>query len=416
MEVVVDLLKGFAKSTQDFAAGVSSWNEQSKRRRPIEILKRLQKEAFSDLLKLRDRQDKVERILSVYKFSKGSPFQETSTRVRGDVDMMGALLMMNDVDENSCDLLKRARISTGVYSRITFETTVREHDTLAVEFVARDRNQDDVLGTSLSLSKLFYESSIRDWCSMVAIPVGAHCKDVAVATSSRHKKRVFNYCSLFGPPLLNEHHGSALALLVRKAKVVASLAQFTSRLIEQPGYGFVRYFTTFGQLACQLSTSTRVSILGKHQIHGSARKQAIPGALIMPFGLGNNFRTAETLIETSELPVGMQHSDAAGSVALMMESELDESTRIGAWVEMQNLNSKNLQWNISVSDMPEGEIGWGLSLGGSTQGPKCWNHFQVETLLNINYCKKFNLQPALVYLMDGTSQFPGMMIRCNWSL
>lgn len=57
----------------------------------IDILKRLQREAFSEIMKLRDRQEKVERMIS----SKGGSFQETSsTHVRGEVDVLGAVLMM----------------------------------------------------------------------------------------------------------------------------------------------------------------------------------------------------------------------------------------------------------------------------------------------------------------------------------
>lgn len=150
----------------------------------IEILKRLQREAFSDLMKLRDRQDKVERVLSFYKSSKGSPFQEASTHIRGEIDALGALLLMIDVnDQNTQDAVRDAGIRTGINSKFTFETTIRQKDKLVTEFVATEKGIGDALGSPLSLSKVLYAADFSDWFSMVAVPVGARCRDVGVPSS-----------------------------------------------------------------------------------------------------------------------------------------------------------------------------------------------------------------------------------------
>lgn len=141
-------------------------------------------------MKLRDRQDKFERVLSFYKTSKGSPFQEASTHVRGEVDLLGALLVMDDIDEKNCDALSRAGIRTGIGSKFTFETTISEKDTLAAEFVASKKDKGyrgDGLGQSLFLEKVSYKANASDWLSVVAIPVGAHCRDVAITTISSHQ-------------------------------------------------------------------------------------------------------------------------------------------------------------------------------------------------------------------------------------
>jgi len=141
-------------------------------------------------MKLRDRQDKFERVLSFYKTTKGSPFQEASTHVRGEVDLLGALLVMDDVDEKNCDALCRAGIRTGIDSRFTFETTISQKDTLAAEFVASQKGKGflgDVSGQSLFLEKVSYKVTASDWLSMVAIPVGAQCRDVAITTISSHQ-------------------------------------------------------------------------------------------------------------------------------------------------------------------------------------------------------------------------------------
>ncbi|XP_057468628.1 uncharacterized protein LOC130757819 isoform X2 [Actinidia eriantha] len=370
-------------------------------------------------MKLRDRQDKVERVLSFYKSSKGSPFQEASTHVRGEVDMLGALLMMDNADQQNCDTIRRAGIRTGVHSRLTFETTIREKDTLVTEFVSSVKSQDDVLGSPLSLAKVFYAANISDWFSVAAIPVGAHCRDVGIATNSHHQKRALTNYSSLGPPLLNQHNGSAIGLMVRKSNVVASLAQFVSGLGMHPGsVGFMRCFSTFGQVVFELSRSTKLSLLGIHQVPKISSQKVSLGALSMPIGIFKRCEIPETSSEASTPVIGtLTHENVStGSIALTLESELDESTRIGGWLEMNSSNPKCLQWAVSMSDTPEDEFGWGLSLGGLIQGPTRWDNFQVETFLNFNFSKRFSLQPALVYVMDGSTQFPALMFRSSWSL
>lgn len=157
----------------------------------IEILKRLQREAFSDLMKLRDRQDKVERVLSFYKTAKGSPFQEASTHVRGEVDFLGGILMMRGIDSQHMDALDRAGIRTGITSRFIFETSFGQNDSLVAELIASETGNgsllSDVSGIPLSLSKLSYAANVSDWCSATAIPVGAQCRDFDTTKNSSHQ-------------------------------------------------------------------------------------------------------------------------------------------------------------------------------------------------------------------------------------
>ncbi|XP_059636717.1 uncharacterized protein LOC132278836 isoform X2 [Cornus florida] len=370
-------------------------------------------------MKLRDRQDKVERVLSFYKPSNGSPFQETSTHIRGEVDVLGALLMMDNVDQQKHDAISSAGIRTGIHSKFTFETTIRQKDTLVAEFVASEKGQSDVLGSPLSLAKVFYAANISDWFSAIAIPMGAHCRDVGVATNSFYQRGGLTNYSSHGPSLLNEHRGSAVGLMVRKPNVVASLAQFVSVLGMQPGsIGITRIFGTFGQIVCQLSRSTKLSLMGIHQVPKLSSQQVSLGALAVPVGLFNRRKGPEAVMEASSPPIETHTEEnvMAGSIAVMLESELDESTRIGGWLEMQKSNPKHLQWAVTMSDTPEDDFGWGLSLAGSIQGPKSWDHFQAETFLNFNIGKRCRLQPALVYVMDGTAQFPALMFRSSWSL
>ncbi|KAI3464801.1 hypothetical protein Pfo_021464 [Paulownia fortunei] len=412
---VVDKLKGFARSTQDLAHGLLNWRHHSNHRSPIEILKRLQREAFSDIMKLRDRQDKVERLLTFYKSSKGSPFQEASTHVKGKVDILGALFIMDGVDEQKYDAIQRSGIRTGIDARLTFETGIREKDTLVAEFIASEKGQGDMLGGPLSLAKVLYAAHVSDWFSAVAIPMGAQCKDVEVATSSHQERALTNY-SEFGPPLLNQHNGSAIGVMVRKSNVVASLAQFVSGLgMQVNSAGIACSLSTFGQVVWQLSGSTKLSLLGVHRESRPSGQNVSVGALALPVSIFKRNRFSETSVE-EDSPTSRERRNLDGSIALMLNSELDESTRIGGWIETKNSNPRYLQWAVTMCDIPEDEFGWGLTLGGLVQGPKHLEHFQVETFLNLNFGKRFKLRPALLYVKDGATQFPALMLRSSWSL
>ncbi|XP_022844284.1 uncharacterized protein LOC111367571 isoform X2 [Olea europaea var. sylvestris] len=366
-------------------------------------------------MKLRDRQDKVERMLTFYKSAKGSPFQEASTHVRGEVDVLAALLMMDSVDEQKIEAIERSGIRTGIQSRFTFETTIREKDTFVAEFVASEKELGGTFGGPLSLSKILYAANISDWCSAVAIPVGARCRDVGVATSS-HEDRALTDYSAFGPPLLNQHNGSAIGIMARKSNVVASLGQFLSGLgVHQNSARFTHSLSTFGQVVYQLSTSTKLSLLGLCKDSRLLNRRVNLGALAIPVSLFKQSISSETSVEEDSSTTRKGRA-SDGFIALMLETELDDNTRIGGWVEMKNSNPRYLQWAVTMSDTSEDELGWGLSLGGLVRGPKDWEHFQVETFLKVKLGKRFNFEPALLYVMDGASQFPALMFRSTWSL
>ncbi|KAL3514795.1 hypothetical protein ACH5RR_027512 [Cinchona calisaya] len=418
--VVVDKLKGFAKSTQDLAHGaLLHWPQNLYRRNPIEILKRLQREAFSDIMKLRDRQDKVERMLSFHKTSKGSPFHEATTRVRGDIDVVGAMFMVDNVDDEQYETIQNAGIRTGVDLRLVFETAIKEKNTLVTEFVVGGKDQGNTLEGPLSLAKLLYAANVSDWFSAVAIPVGARCSDVGVPMSSLHRDKGFSEYSAFEPPFLNQQNGGALGIMVKKSNIVASLAQFVSRLgLQTNPTETMHCFSTFGQLAYQLSESTKVSLLGVHKVPKLSNKSLRFGAMTIPVSMLRRRKLSETSIEDNgpQTETYKKGNLLDGSIALMLESRLDESTRIGGWIEMKQSNTRHLQWAVSMSDTPEDDLGWGLSMGGLVQGPKCWDHFQVEAFLNFSFGKRFKFQPAVLYSADGTSHFPAFLLRSSWSL
>lgn len=142
-------------------------------------------------MRLRDRQDKIERLLSIYKTSKKGPFEEAATHVRGEVDFSGALLKMDDLDQQNFDALRRAGIRTGVDARFTFETNVRGKDYFMAELKASQKVGEDLSNPSgnppLSLSKVCYKANVTDWFSAVVVPIGAHCRDIESDASFSHQ-------------------------------------------------------------------------------------------------------------------------------------------------------------------------------------------------------------------------------------
>jgi hypothetical protein len=139
-----------------------------------DILKRLQREAFHDIMRLRERQEKVEKVLSLFKATKTGPFAEESTRVKGIIDVAGSLAR----DSSEAD--------SGISSRFVFQTTVRKKDSLFAELVADYRymyQDDDHIGSPLVLSKVMYLSNVSDSFSAAAVPVGARCDDFSIDPS-----------------------------------------------------------------------------------------------------------------------------------------------------------------------------------------------------------------------------------------
>lgn len=395
----------------------------------IDILKRLQREAFSDIMKLRHRQEKVERMLSSYKLSKGGPFQETSTHVKGEVHALGAMLLMGNTDEESLSGLDREGVRPGLLSRFMFETSLRESDKLVAELVAGykagegDHHSDGGVSgkQQLSLAKVFYKAEINDCFSAVAIPVGAHFRDIdADALVSSYQGMNLTEVSELGPPLLNQDNGSAIGLTVRKSNVSASLAQSITNLeVEQGLNARSRCLRTFGQVTCHILRGVKLSLLGCHQIVSPSSSLHYPaGAVVLPLSFlrPRIDMDPESSATTLEMSRSMNHVSSS-SIALKVDSSLmDENTRIGGWIEIQKSREKEVKWSVSITDKPEDEVGWGMSVGGVVDGSRNHDRFQVESYLKFNIAHRFSLSPGVVYLTNSNGRTIGFMLQSQWSL
>lgn len=142
----------------------------------MQILKRLQRQAFYDIMQLRERQEKVERVISLFKATKVGPFAEESTRVKGVINVAGSL--PRDISE----------AESGISSRFVFEAPVRKKDSLFAELSTDHRcmaQENDQIETPFALSKLMYLSNINDSFSVAAVPKGARCKDFSTDQNIR---------------------------------------------------------------------------------------------------------------------------------------------------------------------------------------------------------------------------------------
>ncbi|MBA0567995.1 hypothetical protein Golob_005522 [Gossypium lobatum] len=401
----VDKIKGFV---HDLVKG----RDYSSRHNPIEIVKRLQRESFSDLMKLRERQDKVERLLSFYKTSKENPFEGSNTLLKGEVDFLAAVLLMSKVDDEHWDGVGQAGIRTMVDSRFRFATTVGGKDTFGVEFMANQKrienSNGDVYGTPLTLSKLFYKGSAGDWFSAIAIPFGAQFRDLNVTSASSLQVEKGLTDLSFGPPMLHQHNGGAIGVTVRRSNIIASLAQSFR------GMGNEHCFSTFGQVVCQLPIRLKLSFLGLCRGPKFASRNFRLGALALPVGLSRYLEDVDTVNEEAFMPSDT-NAPESGSVALMLESELDEYQRLGGWIEMKQTNPKILQWAVNLSDTSEDVFGWGVSVGGVVEGPRNWDHFQVESYVKLNLGKRCSLKPGIAYVVDGNSRTLALALRSNCS-
>ncbi|CAN6895701.1 unnamed protein product [Brassica oleracea var. botrytis] len=200
--------------------------------------------------------------------------------------------------------------------------------------------------------------------------------------------------SELGPPLLNQHNGSAIGLTSRKSDMTASLAQSITSLEGEKGLNAThRCFRTFWQVTCNILRGVKLSLLGCHQIlsppSNSLRYSA--GAITVPVC----FLRRGFDMEPLEMSRDMNH--------VLQEW--------GGWVEIQNSRGKQVKWSVSITDKPEDEVGWGMSIGSRNH-----DRFQVESYLKFNIGHGCSLSPGLVYLTNSRERTVGLMLQSHWSL
>jgi hypothetical protein len=146
-------------------------------------LKRLQREAFADLLKVRERLDKLEHHTGLRRSKAASGEDSTGpakTHLKGEVNAGTAFVLMED-NSSRCSraAIVQAGLHTGLDIRFTFETPFREKDLLLTQCTAGHSGSDrSILGGPISITKIIYSAHVTDDLTVMVAPLGAHGSDM----------------------------------------------------------------------------------------------------------------------------------------------------------------------------------------------------------------------------------------------
>ncbi|KAL6842389.1 hypothetical protein ACP4OV_027816 [Aristida adscensionis] len=406
-------------------------HQQHQHHRPAEIMKRLQRETFYDVLK--DKHDQIEGILSLYKNGK---FQlpELPIQVQIALDAVGGLFLVDgDEFKRAKSVLDKAGYRTGLSSRFVFQSKTRGKDTIAAELSTRleagshGHHLGEVTGRPVELTRLQYCARINKQLSMILVPFGAQCNNFC------HDSRMLqSQASLDGPPLFSEHHNCAAGLRIKRSKFTFSLAEliFGSGTRDSE-HGGANRTTTFGRVSYQPEKGVKLSLSGLWQVTSPSSRFNNIGMLALPLGsMRQEHLSAPAPEAQPEASVNGQHPGASpgsttpvqSAAAVMVDCELYETIRAEGWFQMERAGHGHgpVRCGFSVCDTPENELGWGVRMGGTrtAQGRKKHHHHlhaaHMEGFLNFNLGKGARLQPGFVYAMEGKKWTPALFLRSSW--
>ncbi|KAJ3672383.1 hypothetical protein LUZ60_007104 [Juncus effusus] len=397
----VDRIKGFADSGKQFIQS-SLQRIHNPRKNPIEILKRLQREAFSDIMKLRERQEKVETLLLSYTTNPTNNPTKPSTNIKAIVNFSSSLSLPQSNNNNNATTLDGEPITTGTDSRFVFKTRVREKDYLVAELVSAKNNDfhgSEVTGSPLLLSKAKYSANLDDFWSFISVPFGAKCEDFGIDSALPEVQSLPTHSS-FRPPLLNKHHNFGFGLNFKNPNFQFSLSELLST-IRKPSNSTIKQnlLTTFSQISLQLTDQSKLAMSALWQVpqNNNTFSQPIRSRNPNP---------------NSQSPPN-QDPNQKGCISLILD--LDQDTRFGGWVEIQKSKPNLGNWAVCLKDTPVGELGWVVSVGGKNEGKN--KKVQFEGFLSFDLGGNAKLEPGIMVLMDTSGNcFPGFVFRSSWCM
>ncbi|KAG8091682.1 hypothetical protein GUJ93_ZPchr0012g20604 [Zizania palustris] len=261
---------------------------------PAEIMKRLQRDKLSNMMKLMDGHEQIERIVSLYtNGAKGFHLPELPVRVKVALDAAGALLLVDgDELEQARDTLAKARNTTGLCSKFVFESRTRAgKDTIAAELATGVGEAAAAAGgRPLELTRLQYCAHVNNWLSMTLVPFGAQCNNFLHGSSLIQSLQ--SRASLVGPPSFSQRHDCGAGLSVKGSRFSASMAELIfGSPGEQSGGGGVDHgvpipnrLTTFGQISYEPANDVKLSLSGLWQVCPPSSRFSNLGALAVPLG------------------------------------------------------------------------------------------------------------------------------------
>lgn len=218
--------------------------------------------------------------------------------------------------------------------------------------------------------------------------------------------------SSFSPPLFHQSESCGLGFIVKGSNLAGSLAGLVSRSGE--GTSFAGDFepSIFGQVSYKPSEEAKLTMSGMWQTCKPSQVSKL-GSMTSP-GISSNRRKAVKSSPEGRSSGAPSNSEliALSSVALMVESQFDESNSVGCWVEMWKSSPSLFEWGASLSDVPADEVGWGLRLGGRIEGS--FNQIWMEGFLSFSLGKKAVLQPGILYPVGGECRTPALLLRSTW--
>ncbi|KAL6643191.1 hypothetical protein ACP70R_021372 [Stipagrostis hirtigluma subsp. patula] len=440
--VVTDTVRGLLRSGEALIRGVFRGNpgyprppqpvhhlhHHQQHNRPGDIVKRFNRETFSDVMKLLDKHEQLERILSLYKNGKGFQFPDLPIRVKIALDAVGALFLVDgDEFKQARSVLDKAGHRTGISSRFVFESKTRGKDTIAAELSTRlgagGHHHGEATGRPVELTRLQYCARINKQLSMILVPLGAQCSNFL--HDSGTIQNLQSQASFDGPPLFSEYHNCAAGLRIKGSKLTASFAEllFGSGAQDSERGGTNRV-TTFCQVSCEPAKDVKLSLSGLWQVSSSSSRFNNLGMLAVPLGsmkpapethsesVANVPRSIELAMEVHGATSTVRSEQ---SVAVMVDCELYETIKAEGWFQMER-PSHGPVCGFSLCDTPENELGWGVRMGGTAQGKRRHrlHRAHMEGFLNFNLGKGARLQPGFVYAMEGKKWTPALFLRSSW--
>lgn len=229
------------------------------------------------------------------------------------------------------------------------------------------------------LSKVMYLANVSDDMSVAVVPVGARCDDFSTDPSIQEGQWVPSFNSSLRPPLLLKCHRRAAGLILRSQNFAASLAELISTAAKSSGDAS-SVFTGFGQISCKMCDDIKLTMTA-----------AWHGPSVIP-----------------------RKSKPTAGGCVDFELKFDEDSRFGAWVEVRRSNPRQLKWAVTLSDTPENDLGWGVSLRRGSEGAP--ERIQLEGFLNLHLGQNATLQPGVMFNLDGRRCAPAVVFRSSWFL
>ncbi|BAT11013.1 Os10g0438300 [Oryza sativa Japonica Group] len=351
--------------------------------RPAEIMKRLQREKFADMIKHMDGHEQIDRLVALYTSSaKGFHLPELPVRVKVALDAAGALLLVDgDELEQARDRLAKARNTTGLGSRFVFESSTRGgKDTVAAELATGLGAAAAAAagGRPLELTRLQYCAHVSDLLSMTLVPFGAQCNNFLHGSSLIQS--IQSRALSGGPPSYSERHDCGAGVSIKGSRFRASIAELIFGSPGEHGGGG-------GGGNGDHEVPNRLTTFGKGSVAAAAAAATAP---------------------------------SSHTVAVMVDCDMYDTLRAEGWVEMETAAAATparrrgpvARWGVCVSDCPEHELGWGVRIGGTAERNAHRPH--VEGFLSFDLGKGGRVQPGLVIAMDGDKRTPALVLRSSW--